>query len=159
MVTLRGKTERVRGFSKKKEKTEWGVRDSEWERLCRCPCCEWSYQNVRWELEILLLPTSWCRHHARVARPISQTHTHHATPILPWHRCWLWSTPAFTLKYLIYPSKSQNLCLWCLCFYWWGICACVNFFFLAFWPCDSVTILLMSLCLSLWIMTLCDYII
>ena len=61
------------------------------------------------------------------------THTHHATPT---------SASVFTLKYLIYSLKSQNLCFLCLCFYLWGICACVIFFFfgfLALWLCDYLT--------------------
>ena len=71
---------------------------------------------------------------------------------------------AFTVhRYLIYPflqnliqclwiSKSKNLCLWCLCFYWWMMnwcrwsvivnlkiySACGVFLFLAFWLCDSL---------------------
>ena len=53
----------------------------------------------------------------------------------------------FTLKYLIYPSKSQNLCLWCLCFSEFML---VIYFilFLAFLLCVYVFV-------SLWIVTLC----
>ena len=117
---------------KKKKKTVRG------ERLCRCPRREWSCQNARWELEILLLPTLWRHHHTRAARPTSQTHTiptpttrhphghtHHATPT---------SASAFTLKYLIYPLKSQNLCFLCLAFLFMrNLCLCYYYFF---WLCD-----------------------
>ena len=119
-------------FQKKKKKKVRG------ERLCCCPRREWSCQNARWELEILLLPTLWCRHHTRAARPTSQTHTiptpttrhphghtHHATPT---------SASAFTLKYLIYPLKSQNLCFLCLAFLFMrNPCLCYYYFFLALW--------------------------
>ena len=144
-----------------------GERDSEWERLRRCPRREWSCQNARWELEILLLPMPWCCHHAKATRPISQTHatptrphpprdTHLAVTALLALICSSLHTQVYNLSFKISESMlvvfvfllMRNLCL---CYFFFG--------FLAFWLCDSVTILLMSLCLSLWIVTLCDYII
>ena len=52
-------------------------------------------------------------------------HTHHATPT---------SASAFTLKYLIYPLKSQNLCFLCLVFLFMrNLSLCYYYFFLALW--------------------------
>ena len=137
----------MRGFSIKKKKTVKG------ERLCRCLHHEWSCQNARWELEILLLPTSWCHHHARAARLISQTHatptrphppcnTHLAVTLLLALICFSLHTQVFNLSFKI--SKlvlvvfvfllMRNLCL-CYFFwlfgsvtlwlsYWW-VCVCL----------------------------------
>ena len=100
---------------------------------------------------LLLLPTPWHRHHARVRDPSCRptqhpSHRDAATGfdlLQPSHFTLNW------LKYLIYPSKSQNLCLWYLCF---SESVPVFFFFffgfLALW---------LSLCLcKLWL-CVCDY--
>ena len=85
---------------------------------------------------LLLLPTPWCRHHARVRDPSCRPtqHPSHRDAAIGFD---LLQPSHFTLnwlKYLIYPSKSQNLCLWYLCFS--ESVLVFFFFFLAFWLCD-----------------------
>ena len=126
------KNKRKKNLSAKRQlarQIEWEVRN--WERLCRCPGCEWSRQNEMWELVAAA--------HA-VTPPPRETHladprdTHLAvTPLLALIYSSLHSSH-LTLKYLTYPSKSQNLCLWCLCFSE----SVLVLFFLALWLCVCV---------------------
>ena len=111
---------------------EWEARDEE--RLCRCPRREWSRQNERWELVAAAYAVTRHPSHCDAAAGFNLLQPSHFT--LNW------------LKYLIYPSKSQNLCLWCLCFSE----SVLVFFFLAFWLCDYLCVFVN--CDSVFV---CDY--
>ena len=92
---------------------------------------------------LLLLPTPWRRHHARVRDPSCRPtqHPSHRDAAIGFD---LLQPSHFTLnwlKYLIYPSKSQNLCLWGLCF------SESMLVFFIFWLCDCVFV-------SLWYVTM-----
>ena len=132
-----------------------GERDSEWERLRRCPRREWSCQNARWELEILLLPMPWCCHHAKATRPISQTHatptrphpprdTHLAVTALLALICSSLHTQVYNLSFKI----SESMLVVFVFLLMRNLCLC--YFFLAFWLFGSVT-----LWLSYWWVCVC----
>ena len=81
------------------------------------------------------------------------THTHHATPTRPYpprdtNICFSLHTQVFNLSFKI---SESLLLMFGVFIYEESVLVLLLFFF------GSVTILLMSLCLSVWIVTLCNY--
>ena len=137
---------------KKKKKRQWEARDfaalpMPWVKLPKREVRAW---NLAATHDVTPPPHESGKTH--LADP-HNTHTHHATPTRPYpprdtHICFSLHTQVFNLSFKI---SESVLLMFGVFIYEESMLVLLLFFF------GSVTILLMSLCLSLWIVTLCNY--
>ena len=146
-LRLRQDRESERLFKKKKKKRQWEARD-----FATAHAVSEATKTRGESLKSCYYP----RCHAATTRERQdppRRPTRYPHPPRDTHICFSLHTQVFNLFFKI----SESVLLMFVFLFMRNLCLCYYFFFLAFWLCDSVTILLMSLCLSLWIVTLCNY--